>query len=78
MLQPPSPIVVDVFKQPPITPEIGMGDVVLGAVGLTGVIMLSALVVGLLVGGAFVWVKKMRAAAEPPAGAGHVVLGPES
>lgn len=54
------PIVVDVSKQPPITPEIGMADVVLGALGLTGVIMLAALVAGLIAGGFFILHKRKR------------------
>jgi len=53
-------IVVDVIKQPPITQEIGVADVVLGAVGLTGVIMLGALLAGLLVGLVVVAVKIRR------------------
>ena len=45
----PGAIVVDVIKQPPITRELGMADVVLGAVGLTGAIMIGAVVTGLAV-----------------------------
>ena len=66
MLQPQPPIVVDVIRQPPITPEISMGEVVLNAVGLTGVIMLAALVAGLAIGGVLVWLKMRREAADPP------------
>lgn len=62
--QPQPPIVVDVVKQPPITPEIGMGDVVLGAVGLTGALMIGALVTGLLSGAVLVWFKKARESRE--------------
>ena len=54
------PIVVDVVKQPPVADEITMADVVVGAVGLTGVIMLCALLAGLLVGGAFILIKRRR------------------
>ncbi|MGE0392620.1 MAG: hypothetical protein AB7I25_00155 [Vicinamibacterales bacterium] len=57
----PGAIVVDVIKQPPITQEISVADVVLGAVGLTGTIMLGALIAGLLVGLAVVGVKVYRA-----------------
>ena len=70
LLQQP-PIVVDVIKQPPVNPEITMGDVVLGAIGLTGVIMLCALVAGLIVGGIFIWIKRTRDAAAPPTDPGH-------
>lgn len=60
MLQTQPPIVVDVVKQPPVTEEITMGDVVLGAVGLTGVIMLCALLVGIVAGGIFIWMKRRQ------------------
>ena len=72
--QPPSPIVVDVIKQPPITPEIGMADVILGAAGLTGVIMLAAAVAGLLVGGGFIWLRRKRDTEAGPTDPGHVRL----
>lgn len=54
-------IVVDVLKQPPITRELGMADVVLGAVGLTGTIMISAIATGLVVGLVVVGIKMLRA-----------------
>lgn len=71
MLQQP-PIVVDVIKQPPITEEITMADVVLGAIGLTGIIMLSALVAGAIAGALFIWIRRTRDAA--PADPGHARL----
>ena len=74
--QPPSPIVVEVLKQPPITREINMGDVVLGAVGLTGTVMIAALSVGLIVGGLFVFYRKSREGATPRnTNPGHAILG---
>ena len=74
LLQQQPPIVVDVVKQPPVAPEITMGDVVLGAVGLTGVIMICAVLAGLLVGGVFIWIKRMRDASAPPTDPGHSQL----
>jgi hypothetical protein len=68
------PIVVDVVKQPPVAPEITMGDVVLGAIGLTGVIILCALVVGLLVGAVFIAIKRRREADESVTDAGSSTL----
>jgi hypothetical protein len=56
----PGAIVVDVIKQPPITQEISVADVVLGAVGLTGTIMIGALLAGLLVGLVLVSAKVSR------------------
>jgi hypothetical protein len=70
-LQQTNPIVVDVVKQPPVTREIGMADVVLGAVGLTGVIMLLAAFVGLVVGGLFILYKRRKDSSAPPSDPGH-------
>lgn len=71
LLQQQPPIVVDVVKQPPVAPEITMGDVVLGAVGLTGVIILCALAAGAIAGAIFIWVKRAREAQAPPTDPGH-------
>jgi hypothetical protein len=46
--------------QPP-SPEVGMVDVAVAAFGLTGVIMVSALVAGLIAGVAYVWFRKRHA-----------------
>jgi hypothetical protein len=54
------PIVVDVVKQPPVAEEITMADVIVGAFGLTGVIMLSALLAGAITGALFIWIKRTR------------------
>jgi hypothetical protein len=64
------PIVVDVVKQPPVTDEITMADVVVGAFGLTGVIMLSALLAGAIAGGIFIWIKRTRDARASPDSSG--------
>jgi hypothetical protein len=61
MMQAPGAIIVEVFKQPPITPELGMADVVLGAVSLTGAIMAGALGTGLTIGIVVVVIKMIRA-----------------
>ena len=53
----PGPIIVETVRQPPITREITMGDVVLGSVGFIGVVMIAAAIAGLLVG-LFVVLKK--------------------
>lgn len=60
IVQGPGAIVVDVIKQPPVTRELGMADVVLGAVGLTGAIMIGAVVMGLVIGFAVVGTKMLR------------------
>ena len=48
-MQTPSPIIVKVVE-PPVR-GLGLGDVILDAVGLTGALIVSALVLGLLVAG---------------------------
>jgi hypothetical protein len=68
------PIVVEVLKQPPVAREITMGDVVLGAMGLSGVIMLAAAAVGLLVGAVVIFIKRRRDAVAPPTDPGHARL----
>lgn len=73
-MQPAPPIVVDVIKQPPVTPELGVADVVLGAVGLTGAIMIGAVVVGLLVGLVVVFIKRSRERADVPPESSHARL----
>ncbi len=57
---PQKPLVVQVVRQPPVAREIGMGDVVLGAVGLTGAIILAALLAGLVAGAAIIFLKRWR------------------
>ena len=54
----PPPIVVEVTRQPPVTPEISYGSVLLSAVNLVGVVLIAALLVGGLVGGVIIWRKK--------------------
>ncbi len=68
-----NPIVVDVIKQPPITPEISYGSVLLSAVGVIGVVLLAGIVVGLIVGGTIVW-RKRRHEATDPVDHSHVTL----
>jgi len=60
-----SPIVFEVAKQPPPTPEISYASVLLSGVELVGVILLASALVGLLVGGVFIFFKKRRAASMP-------------
>jgi hypothetical protein len=60
-----NPIVVEVVKQPPITPEISYGSVLLSAVGVIGVLFFGGILVGLLVGGFVIWRKKRHEATDP-------------
>ena len=74
LLQQPGPIIIETVRQPPITREITMGDVVLGAVGVVGAIMIAAAVAGLLVGIVVVLIKRSRDAAAGPTDPGHAKL----
>ena len=74
LLKQPGPIIVETVRQPPITREITMGDVVLGAVGFVGTIMIAATVVGLLIGIIVVMIKRSRDAAAGPTDPGHAKL----
>jgi hypothetical protein len=57
-MQPSDPIVVRVIEEP--VHETTVADVVLGALGLTGVLLLAALVFGLLLGGLLVLLRRRR------------------
>jgi hypothetical protein len=60
------PIVVEVFRQPEITPDIGVG-VVLGMFSLAGVMLVAAAIGGLVVGAIFVGIRRAgEAGALPP------------
>ena len=65
LLQPTNPIVVEVVKQPPITPEISYGSVLLSAVGVLGILLIGGILVGIAVGGMIIWRKKQKEATEP-------------
>src|SRR5436853_6121440 len=67
----PAPIIVQTVRQPPITREITMGDVVLGAVGFVGAVMITAAIAGLLCG-LVVWLmKRARDRTAGPTDPGH-------
>jgi hypothetical protein len=63
MFQPPPPpapaiTVVEIVKEP--TQSIGMIQVALAAFGLTGVIMVLAVLMGLIAGAAIIWFRRQR------------------
>jgi hypothetical protein len=58
-LSPQNPIVVRVIDEP--VESTGISDVIIGALGLTGVLLLSALLLGVLLGGILIGVKLLRA-----------------
>lgn len=58
-LQRGEPIIVRVVEQP--VDETTIADVILGSLGLVGVMLVSALLLGLLLGGGMVLYKRLRA-----------------
>ena len=59
MLQQSAPIIVRVVETP--VESTTLGDVILGALGLTGVLLLCALLLGTVLGGILIGVKLLRA-----------------
>ena len=59
MLQQQDPIIVRVIEEP--VDETTISDVLLGSLGLVGVLLVSALLMGLLLGAAMVLYKRLRA-----------------
>jgi hypothetical protein len=49
------PVVIRIVTKP--TKELGVADVVLNGLGLTGIILIAALLFGALLGGLFIWLK---------------------
>ena len=69
------PIVVEVGQQPAETARITYPEVILSAVGVAGLIMLVAALVGIGIGALIVYRKKRAEATKPVEGTGHVRLG---
>ena len=53
-----TPYVVRIIEVP--TRETTVADILLGSLGLTGVIVLSAIAFGFLLGGLLVWIRNLR------------------
>jgi hypothetical protein len=66
MLLQPDPIIVRVVEQP--VQDTSIADVIVGAIGLTGFLLLSAALLGLVLGGLLIGVKTLRARYELEAG----------
>jgi ABC-type nitrate/sulfonate/bicarbonate transport system permease component len=58
VIQPPPSIVVRVVEQP--VHETTLSDVILGSLGLVGVLLIAAAVMGLILGGGLILFKRMR------------------
>ena len=65
IVQSAEPIVVRVMEEP--VKSTGVSDILVGALGLTGVMLLAALLLGLLLGGILIGIKKLRAKYRPRA-----------
>ena len=59
MLFQPEPMIVRVVEQP--VQDTSVADVIIGAIGLTGFLLLTAAVLGLVLGAILIGVKKLRA-----------------
>ena len=60
LLQPTNPIIVRVPQSAPVE-STTVSDILIGALGLTGVLLLSALLLGAVLGGAMIGIKLLRA-----------------
>ena len=69
--QPQQPIVVNVEPQPAPTPPISYGGMLLSALGLVGVIVLAAFIVGGVIGAVIIWRRKRQDRVAPPLDPGH-------
>jgi hypothetical protein len=58
-VQAPQPIIVRVVEQP--VESTGVADVLIGAFGLTGALVLTAVVLGAVLGGILIGIKLLRA-----------------
>lgn len=58
-MQPSSPILVKVIEQPAESTTVG--DILIGSLGLTGVLLLTAVVLGAILGGVLIGIKLLRA-----------------
>jgi hypothetical protein len=52
----PEPIMIDIVE-PPESPVAGLADVLIGALGVTGVILVIAILVGAVLAGLMFWLR---------------------
>jgi hypothetical protein len=60
MIQDPAPIIVKIIEAP--TDPTGLADVLVGVLGLSGVLSLAAISIGLVIGVIIYWVRSRRSA----------------
>jgi hypothetical protein len=56
--QPVTPLIVKIVERP--TKEISVADILLGSIGITGLFLVGAAILGLVLGGAFIMVRRWR------------------
>jgi hypothetical protein len=54
------PIIVQTVDAPPAQ-ELGLGEIILQAVGLTGIILVASVLLGLALGGGIIWLRTRQA-----------------
>lgn len=54
------PIIVQTVDAPPAQ-ELGLGEIILQAVGLTGIILIASLVLGVALGAGIIWLRTRQA-----------------
>lgn len=74
LMQAPKPLMVETVRQPPITQEITMGDVVIGAANLVGMVMAAGAIAGLVIGLVVVIRKRRQDKLAGPTDPGHARL----
>jgi hypothetical protein len=62
-MTPQGPIIVKIIEPPGKLQTLG--DVIFGAIGLSGVLALLAIVIGVAAGSLFFWIRSVRAARRP-------------
>lgn len=67
-MQPSSPIIVHVVEQP--TESTSLSDVIVGSIGLTGALLILALLLGLVLGGLLIGFTRFRDRKKTIAGPG--------
>jgi hypothetical protein len=58
--QPGKPIIVSIPRDPPKSDLSGLADVLLGSLGLTGIIVIAAVLMGALMAGVMFWVRSRQ------------------
>ena len=71
--RPTGPIIVRIPQDPPKSELAGLSDVLLGSLGLTGVIVIAAVLLGVVLAGVMFWVRS-RSDGSGPGDSGGIRL----